>query len=167
MIPVATALAAVWWLAGQWLIRAGEEGKVARRAMVVIGSIGALALVLYATFLGTNGPTYDLLRRYGATVFFGFTALSEMLLTAGLERLRRSGRSVTGAGTKRAMLVLVAVMLALGLADIPVSHLAATDGPENAIEWTFALIMMLWFAFLAAGWRYAGLRIGVAGSNHH
>jgi len=165
MIPVATAMAALWWLAGQWLQRAGDGRSAAWRWMVVIGVTGALALVLDATFLVTQGPAYDLLRRYGATIFFGFTALAEMLLAARLERLRRSGRSVAGAGSGRVMLVLIAVMLTLGLADIPVSALAASDGPENAIEWTFALVMTTWFAFLAAAWRRAGLTVRVIGSN--
>jgi len=165
MIPVATAMGALWWVAGQWLQRAGDGRSGARRWMVVTGMTGASALVLYATFLGTHGPAYDLLRRYGATIFFGFTALAEMLLAARLERLRRSERSVVGTASGRPMLVLIAVMLTLGLADIPVSALVASDGPENAIEWTFALVMMSWFAFLAAAWRRAGLTVRVIGSN--
>ena len=65
------------------------------------------------------------------------------------------------------MLVLVALMLALGLADIAVSHLFEADGPENAIEWDFALLMMAWFALLAAEWRRTGVAVRITGARRH
>ncbi len=160
MIPAAVFMAATWWLAGQWLSRAGDRSSPWKRTVILVGVTGAAFLVLYATFMGTHGLAYGVMRRYGVIVFFGFTALDQMILTARLQRLRRQGRPVAGAGTERAMFLLVASMLALGVANIPAAHFLDASGLENAIEWTFALLMMAWFGVLARQWRIAGLAVG-------
>jgi len=159
MIPVAVFMAATWWLAGQWLWQAGERSTAWKRAVILVGVIGAAFLVLYATFMGTHGLAYGVMRRYGVVVFFGFTALDQMILTARLQRLRRQGPPAVGAGTERAMFLLVASMLALGLANIPAAHFLDASGLENVIEWAFALLMMAWFGVLARQWRIAHLAV--------
>ena len=50
-----------------------------------------MALVVYATFLGTEGPTYRWLRRYGTVVYFGFTCLCLLLTGRGVSRLSARG----------------------------------------------------------------------------
>jgi hypothetical protein len=153
MIPVAVILAAVWWLAGQWLAQAGDRSRPVRHTIVALGVIGAVFLVLYATFLGTHGPVYDLMRRYGVIIFFAFTMLGQMIVTARLQSLRRQARPATGAGVERSMLLLAGTLLGLGLANIPASHFFDAPGLGNAIEWTFALLMMAWFGLLSQAWK--------------
>ena len=53
-----------------------------------LGVTGALFMVLYVVFLGTDGTAYEFMRRYGVTVYFSFTALAQLLLAA---RLRGPG----------------------------------------------------------------------------
>jgi len=153
MIPVAVILAAVWWLAGQWLAQAGDRSRSVRRTIVALGVMGAAFLVLYVTFLGTDGPVYNLMRRYGVIIFFAFTTLDQMIVTARLQFLRRRERPATGAGVERSMLLLAGTLLALGLANIPASHFFDVPGLQNAIEWTFALLMMAWFGLLSGAWK--------------
>ena len=40
--------------------------------MLALGAMSAMALAVYATFLGTEGEAYRFLRRYGVVVYFGF-----------------------------------------------------------------------------------------------
>ena len=70
VIPCAVLHALVWVLAHRWL-RGG-------RRMVVLGVGSAIALAVYATFLGTDGETYRFLRRYGVVVYFGFGYLAQL-----------------------------------------------------------------------------------------
>ena len=163
LIPVAPVMAAAWWLAGEWLDAGRGREAAARRWIVALGVAGALCLVLYATFLGTSGAAYELMRRYGVTLYFAFTALAQMILTACLGRRRRTGRPLAHIGSERFMTALAAVMLALGLTNIPLSNFMDADALENAIEWNFALAMMLWFGVLAREWRREGLVVRVYG----
>lgn len=164
MIPVALIMAAVWWLAAQWLARYGESSAAARRTVIMLGTAGAGFLVLYATFLGTHGVVYEALRRYGVIVFFAFTALAQLICTARLQKLRRQGRPVAASPTERAMLLLTVFMLALGLANIPASNFLDNSALENAIEWNFALLMMGWFGLLAREWKRVRLAVRVISS---
>lgn len=113
-------------------------------ALALLGLAGAAALVLYLLFLGTEGPVYRLLRRYGVTLYFGCTYLAQLLLAR-----RLSGpRSLLSARHARWMLTLCALLLVLGLASIPISNFVADkDRIENVVEWNFALLMQLNFLF--------------------
>jgi hypothetical protein len=159
MIPVAVFIAATWWLAGQWLRQAGDRSPAWNRTVITVGVIGAIFLVLYATFMGTHGLAYGVMRRYGVIVFFGFTALDQMIVTARLQRLRRGGHPAASRRTERVMLTLMTVMLGIGLANIPAAHFLDGSGLENIIEWTFALLMMAWFGVLAGQWKRGGLAV--------
>jgi hypothetical protein len=132
-----------WWLAAHWLrtLAAQRRGRIA--AMQVLGVIGALFLILYATFLGVDGDVYRWLRRYGVTVYFSFTVLAQMLMASVLDRGR----------LRRTLIGLCAAMLLLGLASIPLQHLFADkDVPLNALEWAYALLMSLGFAAVGVAW---------------
>lgn len=104
------------------------------------GAAGALALLMYIVFLGTEGPTYRLLRRYGVSLYFGFVLLGQLLLA------RRLAQDRTSRPEAQLMLAVCALLLALGLAGITVTNFVADkDLIENVIEWNFALIMQLNF----------------------
>ena len=63
----AVLVAIHWWLASRWL----EARGMPSRTLAGLGLACALALGVYATFLGTEGVAYGFLRRYGVTGFFG------------------------------------------------------------------------------------------------
>jgi hypothetical protein len=85
-------------------------------------------------FLGVEGEIYQWLRRFGITVYFGGTVLAQMLLAS------LHGRRA------RTLVAVCALLLVLGLASIPLQHFAADrDAAVNALEWTYALLMMLGF----------------------
>jgi hypothetical protein len=128
MLPYAVLLGMYWW-------RVGALGPGRRpRAVRALGLLASAFLVLYTVFLGVEGEIYQWLRRFGITVYFGGTVLAQMLL-ASLH------------GRRARMLVAVcALLLVLGLASIPLQHFATDrDAAVNALEWTYALLMMLGF----------------------
>ena len=140
MLPQAALL---WWfwsaLAGR-LDETATEAEARTRGFVRAGHIGALFLVLYVIFLGADNEIYRVLRRYGVFVYFIGTFVAMVLVTRRLRR-RPSRRTIA-----RALTALCAVMLVLGLAEIPLGTFGLEDHQaENIIEWNFALLMQFWF----------------------
>lgn len=158
MLPYAATLALYWWLNQRWLLAAGVRGSP---WMLACGLAGALFLVLYVTFLGTEGATYQLMRRYGINVYFGATYLAQVLLYVRLKRLAADG----GAALPR-WLVPGLLALALGVLVLGVSFVAVGYGPpvdrdrlENTLEWNAALLMQLSMLLTVLGWRAGGLHL--------
>lgn len=141
MLPTAALIAWFWWIAAR---RAGFVSQDHRRigAMRALGLVGAAALALYTSFLGVGGEVYQDLRRHGVTVYFSFTALA-MLLLATVPEKRQT-----------ALVTLCALMLLLGLASIPLQHLADDrKAALNALEWCYALLMTSGFLLVGLHWR--------------
>lgn len=150
VIPCAVLHALAWWLARHWL-RGG-------RAMVVLGVMSALALAVYATFLGTEGEAYRFLRRYGVVVYFGFGYLAQLALMR-----RAAATKALPAGIVVAMSWISIAMLGLGVANVVagvvVDDPSAKDRWENIFEWWLGLLMVGWHAVLAYGWKRQGLAL--------
>lgn len=156
MLPCALLVAIHWWLAGRWL---GAGSKPAR-ALAVLGATCAVALGVYATFLGTEGAAYGFLRRYGITVFFGCGFLAQLVF------LRRwNGDTTTGAARRqwRMMAAVCVAMLLLGvgnvLGDALLQDRARQDRLENALEWQLGLLLATWYLLQAWCWRHERLHL--------
>jgi hypothetical protein len=166
MLPAATLQGLVWLLAVQWLVR--EQGpRAGLRALAVLGVVAAAALVLYATFLGTEGRAYRLLRQYGTVVYFGFTCIAMLLLGEALRRLQMQAPQRLPAALVHAHVAMACTLVVLGVGNAIV---AATMGPawkgrvENVTEWWGALLFVLCFWALAAVWWRVGLRLRLSTS---
>jgi hypothetical protein len=158
MLPTATLLAAYWCLAHAWLGQLGDQGR-ARAWVTGLGTIGALFMVLYVVFLGTDGEAYELMRRYGVTVYFAFTALAQLLLSARLRRLPPGTPGHPGRGLVTAKLGFGAAMLVLGLVNVPAKNFFPELPIDNMAAWNFALLMHGYFGLTALAWQRAGYRI--------
>ncbi len=152
VLPAATLQALMWCLVALQL-----GSALGRKRMLVLCVLGVLAggfLVLYATFLGTDGAIYRLLRQYGVIVYFAGTYLAQLLVTACYlesEHTRRLGRVMT---------ILCVAMLLLGIASTIASAMDLgpefKDRVENALEWQLAVLVTMWLLLLswsARGWR--------------
>ena len=150
-----------YWLFNAAWIRAlsAEAGNSGRRGtpMAVIGCVGALALILYVTFLGTQAPFYEFMRRFGVYLYFLFTVIAQILLardTLGLSRslgLQDIGR------IGKAQMTLALIPFALGALNLILkATLENPDPPENAIEWIFALLTHVFFLLTYYSWRATG-----------
>ena len=158
MMPVAIMMVAVWVLTGSWLRSIGDDARQIARMIACIGTIGALFLVIYATVLGTEGRSYELMRRYGVILFYSLTALDQMFLTSRLARLRRESRARIASGLERAMYGVCAVMLGQGFAHLAASHYLDGDAVENSIEWLFTVLLSGFFGLMAIAWHQTGFR---------
>ncbi len=150
VIPCAVLHALAWWLARHWL-RGG-------RVMVVLGVMSAIALAVYANFLGTEGEAYRFLRRYGVVVYFGFGYLAQLALMR-----RAAATKALPAGIIVAMSWISIAMLGLGVANVVagvvVDDPSAKDRWENIFKWWLGLLMVGWHAVLAYGWKRQGLAL--------
>jgi hypothetical protein len=149
LLPQAAFLIVLWWFAAAWQKSVATNSRN-RKMILFCGVAGAVALVLYVTFLGTKQPFYEFMRRFGIYFYFLGTALSQLLLTLDMPRSRL--RSV--------MLWVIATPFALGVINlVQKAILADTDGIENSIEWSAALLMQIWFVLLYFVWRRSGFTV--------
>ncbi len=93
---------------------------------------------------------------YGINLSFAFTVLSEILVANALLDETR-----VAVGLRRAMVVLCAIMLLLGLASIPLQYFTSSRSPVmNSIEWTYAVLMLVFYPLIGAAWRRTGFAPG-------
>lgn len=157
MLPYVGVLAAYWWVAGLWCRALLPQARIRRRCMLALGLAGALFYLLYATFLGEQGPAYQLLRRYGINLYFAFTVLAQMLMISLLAR-----QPQIPAALRRLFQLLFALLILLGLASLPLQYLAEDRRALlNAIEWSYALLMACLYPLTGLAWRSTGLRLQI------
>lgn len=169
MVPAAALQALVWLLAARWLTSAHRDAGLpigrGLRWLAPLGVTAGVALVVYATFLGTEGTIYRFLRQYGTVVYFGFTCLCLLLAGGAVQRLAAAARLHFPRTLERAMVALAGTLVALGLGNAIVAALFGDPWKgriENVTEWWGSLIFVLGFFALAAMWRRLGLRVRLA-----
>jgi drug/metabolite transporter (DMT)-like permease len=116
------------------------------------------------TFLGTEGPTYQLMRRYGINVYFGATFAAQLLLIGRLRALARTGSPLEPPWPRwlvPALMVTAGTVLAMGLLYLAVDWGLPLDRDrmQNTMEWSAALLMQLTMLLVARGWRSSGLQL--------
>jgi hypothetical protein len=166
MLPAATLQALVWVLVARWLVNAGARGRGVAW-IAPLGVVAGIALVVYGSFLGTEGPVYRWLRQYGTVAYFGFTCLNLLLTGNAVQALVRVRRLSLPRWLEHAMVALAGMLVLLGLGNAVV---AAVFGEplkgrvENVTEWWGALIFVLGFAAIAALWwrERVALSLGVS-----
>jgi hypothetical protein len=165
LLPAATLQALVWLLQAQALHALGDDAlRRSARVLAVVGVIAGVALVTYGSFLGGDGAVYRFLRRYGTVAAFGGTCLAMLLVARALQRLHASGKADVPRGHERALLVLLAAVVLLGVGNALVGAVAddvLADRVENVTEWWGSLGLTLGFCVLASLWRRWDLRWGV------
>jgi hypothetical protein len=165
MLPAATLQALVWLLVARWLLQGGAAGR-ATAWIAPLGLMAGVALVVYGSFLGVEGPVYRWLRQYGTVVYFGFTCLNLLLTGRALQQMAKQGRLRLQRLLERSFVALAVALVLLGLVNAIV---AAVFGEplkgrmENVTEWWGGVIFVLGFFAIAALWRRERLvlRLGV------
>jgi hypothetical protein len=149
MLPTAMLQILLWLGARQWLLARHPDAR-AGSSLPWLGLVAGAFLVLYGTFLGTEGDIYRLLRRYGVVMYFAATFVAQLVL-------QRALRSMPTHPSGRGMLAVCIGMLALGLVSTLVTAAvvdpAAKDRWENVLEWNLGALLTLWFLLLAWRWR--------------
>jgi len=159
VLPAAVLQALTWVLCAAWLARAGSDARATLRVLPWLGLMVGISLVVYGTFLGTDGQIYRWLRRYGVIFYFGVSYLNMLLVSRALRRLARAGAMKPPARLDFWLIVLCAATLAVALAEVFVPPLLddadLKDRAENLFEWWVAVGLTLFFAALARLWHGA------------
>lgn len=165
MIPAAALLALYWGLCAVWLWALGCASTGRLRALLLLGLLAAAGLLLYSVMLGSIGPHYQLQRRIGITLFFGFSYLAQLLVMALAWRLPTL-QAIAAAPLKAMWLPALAVLL-LGLASVAIDAVDPMlfDRIDNALEWLLTLLLCAHLLLTAALWRRSGFsaRLGIGG----
>lgn len=153
MLPQSVLLLFVWYFAAHWLRTLVPRSK-APGTIVAAGIVGAAALILYVTFLGTQGSFYEFMRRFGIYIYFVGTATAQLTLgVALLGHARRCG-AVPLKRYAVSMLWLCGLPFALGVLNVVLKFvLENADFAENRIEWISALLIQGYFLVLYLAWR--------------
>ena len=162
VLPSAVVQAATWILCTAWLRGAGADPRGIVRVLPALGVAAGIFLVLYGTFLGTEGQAYRWMRRYGVIFYFGFTYLAMLIASGVLWRLARDDAMAVPAWLDRWLVALCAITLVIGLAHVFVPLLLESEDLknrlENLAEWYVGLDFTLYFVALAWLWRSACFR---------
>lgn len=160
MMPEAILLAAYWLFSVAWLRSlsriAGRNDK-AGTSIAVFGIVGAIFLIVYVTFLGTQGPVYDFMRRFGIYLYFLFSVIAQLILASKVLSLSSILRMPDVVRITRYQLAVAIIPFALGVLNLILkATLRDPDPAENIIEWIFALLMQSYFLLSYFSWRATG-----------
>lgn len=148
MMPLAICLAIAWQFVGEWMAQLRPDMQKTRVWSVRLGAAGAIALVFYVVFLGTEGDVYRWLRRYGVVFFFGFSALAQLMTARVVWDDFDSFRGALAA----LFLVLVSLQWLIGVSSVfkklvfDDPHLI--DRIQNITEWLMIAFMSLGLALI-------------------
>lgn len=156
MLPAAVLQGITWMLCHAWLRKLGIARAPGLRALPWLGVVAGAFLILYGTFLGTEGDAYRWMRRYGVIVYFGFTYLAMLITGSALWYAKHSRLGPP-------VLALCVLILAIGLAQVFVPPFIDDENFknrfENVLEWHTGLAFTLFFVLLAVIWRAARLSL--------
>jgi hypothetical protein len=157
MLPQSILLAAYWLASLAWfraLRRSLGQDERAGAAIGWCGVTGALFLVPYVTFLGTEEPFYEFMRRYGIYMYFLLNVIAQLVMAARTLPLARQLNQPALQWLLRAQLTLSWIPFALGALNLVLKAIVEDSGPiESRIEWIFALLMQLYFLISYFAWR--------------
>ncbi len=153
MLPAAGLTFVYWMLCRRWLslldARPGIDNSI-----FALGFIGTAFLVLYVTFLGSDGDVYRNLRRYGTVVYFGFTYLAQVLMAKRLVDLKLDSPIV------RWKCGLAAFMLITGLSFATAANFFTDDDfLQNISEWNCASALSAFPLLTWLLWRRTGFEV--------
>ena len=123
----------------------------------VLGTGGALFLMLYVTFLGTQEPFYEFMRRFGIYFYFALSIVAQILLALKSKQLGNILQMSSMIRIASFQLALATAPFALGVLILTLKATLADPGPaENVIEWISALLMHMYFVLSYFSWRDSG-----------
>lgn len=159
-LPGAVLQALTWVLCAGWLKGQGASPDRPLQLLPWLGVLAGIFLVLYGTFLGTEGEAYRWMRRYGVVFYFGLTCISMVISAGHLLRLAQSGWIAPPMRLDRVLVGLCLLLLALGLASgfspLYTPDEQTQDRVGNALEWNGAFIFTVFFVLL--GWLWHATR---------
>lgn len=160
MLSQSVIMVLYWLFNTAWLRALSREtgsDRAVGRWMAVCGVTGAIALILYVTFLGTQAPFYEFMRRFGVYLYFALSVFAQIMLARHTIALAGALSLAAVVRIGRWQLWLALVPFVLGALNLILkATLADPDPPENMIEWVFALLMHVYFLLTWLTWKETG-----------
>lgn len=161
--PFAVLLAFVWYFTYEWLqLIEGTAHGLRRKVVYASGLTGSVALIVYVTFLGSDVPIMEFMRRGGIYFYFLGTSLAQLITTVALLGVSRSQSSPVKRALIFWMLFVCLAPFALGVFNLVQKSILTyeiSDLIENQVEWIAAFLMQAWFVLLYVAWRRTGFNI--------
>ncbi len=166
LMPKAVLLALFWPLCGHWLRCLGARPSIWHWTIAAMGIGGAVFLLLYLLFLGTEGEVHRLLRRYGVHLYFFCTYSAQVLATWRLYRMGPAAQVPTA--LVRILVAQCVLMLAIGVTALPAAEWwLDRSRVNNAMAWNMAALGMSWFLVTAIAWWHTSFRVSGSTSTTH
>lgn len=158
LLPAAVLQVLCWLLCPGWLRSLGVAPDRWQAALPVLGLLAGTFLILYGTFLGTEGDGYRWMRRYGVALYFGLTCIGMLIVSGQIQRRLRGGRLETRIATALVALCALLPVLALVHLLLPLAwpEPMAKNAVQNITEWWAGAIFTAFFGVLAWAWRRTG-----------
>lgn len=158
----AVLMTAYWLYSAAWIAALAAPAGNPRTTpwpMAASGVGGALALILYVTFLGSQEPFYEFMRRFGIYFYFLLTIVAQLLLARHTIKLASVLELPRVLSIARLQLLLAGIPFALGALNFLLkSVMTDASSAENIIEWIVALIMHCYFIASYFAWRTSNFR---------
>jgi len=164
-MAMAVALPVFWYFSVKWLRALDPDWHGhAVWSIFVSGAVGAISLIVYVTFLGTQEPFYEFMRRFGIYFYFLGTVLAQLFLAVSLRGICKGLGDLALRRMAAAMLVLCLMPFVLGLLNLAQKAVlpdGTADSLENSIEWVASLMMQVYFVVVFFAWRRTRLTVSV------
>ncbi len=149
MLPQAVWLIITWHFTAAWLKTLGRS-RGAALTVEISGLLGGAALILYVSYLASNDPFYEVMRRYGIYLYFVGTVVAQIAVTFALRP----------SGLRKVMMWIIAMPFLLGIYNlIQKNFISDLNSIENRIEWIVSLLMHIWFIVLYVAWRKSNFKV--------
>lgn len=153
MVPAAVVLVTYWLLNARWLRQLGCIRRGWQNTLVTLGLLAGAGLIFYSVLLGSIPPQYRVPRHTGVIAFFGFTFFAQLLIT-----WLATQRPIVHHRCPRQLLwlrVLIAIDLLVGLGTVILGFInpQAYDATNNAVAWSFTLLLCVHICICAELWR--------------
>ncbi len=132
MLPAAVLQGLCWLLCPAWLRSLDAPPTRWLRLLPWLGVTASACLILYGSFLGTEGEGYRFMRRYGTAFYFGLTCISMLIVSGEMQRLAAAGRRQRR--ISHALLALCLALPLLGLVHVLVPLVLPGEAAQGALE---------------------------------
>ncbi len=164
MLPQSVLLVVVWYFSVLWLRSLDSALRRSTTSVILAsGIVGAAALVIYVTFLGTKVPIYEFMRRFGIYFAFLGAGVAQIMVAVALTRIAKSLQDARLIRVARIMSAIWIVALSAGVLNSVLKLiLDDSDQSENRIEWIVFMVMQCYFVVLYYAWHLTGFAASVS-----
>ena len=144
-----------WIYAYHWLNQL--YGYITKNARIILwlGIVGAIFLIVYVDYLGTEGEINRFMRRYGIMIFFTFTPLAQLLLLGQHYKILPAIQEKTlHPRVLQYQTIVLLLMLVIGIISIILNlSQRKTYETENIVEWNFSFLLYMYYVGMVFIWK--------------